>query len=159
MGFYRKPKPTPFKAVTRCPGCSRKVVPEHAWRTGQRQDAETYSKLSDGTCAACRMRKIRAARVTVRRKTGVAVGSLRPKAEEIEGIIEDYDMIRDSVNHIRQAADRIGIGYTRLDKILYRARQKGDPRGRPPLEQFERAIDRGAPFGRQHGHRTQQEAA
>lgn len=141
-------------------GCGRTMVSQWSWHNGLRRGAETYCHLDNGLCRACDQRLMRAAR----RAAGLPRPDRRRKVlfvprNETEIILDDYDMIRDSVSHIREAAERIGITHSRLDKMLYRARKRNDPRGRPPLEQYERAIDRGAPYGRDHPRQDRTEAA
>lgn len=73
----------------------------------------------------------------------------RPRARGSEWrtadeVLEDYDMIRDQVASVAQAAERMGMTASALDRALYRAREAGDRRGLPPLTQIDRAIARGS---------------
>lgn len=147
-----------LQPVKTCPACARTMVAKHSWNTGNRRGAQTYwHDAKTGLCRACSQRAARqAARTEPKPRQPRTTLGTRP---ETESLLDDYDMIRDSVSHIREAAKRLGISYSRLDKMLYRARQRGDARGRPPLEQYERALDRGAPYGRTHRHQQIKEAA
>jgi hypothetical protein len=151
-----------IKDIRVCRVCERTMVSQHSWHNGMRRGAETYCHKDNGMCRACDQRLERAER----RRLGLARRDRPPRPprgyvrrEETESYLDEYDHIRDSVSHIREAAARLGITFARLDKMLYRARKLGDPRGRPPLEQLERAIDTGAAFGRQHPHRPRLEEA
>lgn len=143
--------------VKRCPECDRTMCAQHSWKRGNRRGAETYWWDGTGLCRACSTRKKRreyraANPLPPRPRRATHTGPTGPN-EETDYYLTEYDMIRDSVGHIRDAASRLGISFSRLDKMLYRARQRDDPRGRPPAQQLERAIDRGMPFGREHPHR------
>jgi len=131
-----------------CPGdCGRTTVTEWAWRSGQRQGADTYTQTGDGLCRRCKMRERRAGR---ERRTPVTYLNTGRSREDIvadaESLLEEYDLIRPGVDSIRQAAARMGVSFTRLDKLLYRARKRGDDRGRPPSGQRIRAERHGMPY-------------
>jgi hypothetical protein len=70
-----------------------------------------------------------------------ARGSAWRTAEEV---LEDYAMIRDHVGSVAEAAERMGLTASALDRALYRARTAGDARGLPPMPQIERALARGS---------------
>jgi hypothetical protein len=135
-----------------CQECERTMCAHHSWLTGNRRGAETYWHDRSGLCRACKQRNVRMAKRASAPKAPRVAPNRGLLSEDSNMWLDDYDMIRDSVDSIREAAERLGIGYARLDKMLYRARRRGDARGRPPLEQLERAIDLGAPFGRTHEH-------
>lgn len=145
-----------------CSKCGRSMVGEHSWRLGDRRGADTYShSMRSGLCAACGVRKRRRARkvyVPTPPELKVTPGR-KVDRSETEEILDEYAMIRSSCGTIRQAAERMGIGYARLDKMLYRARQRGDDRGNPPQAQAIAAQDRGAAFGRSHPHRSPEREA
>lgn len=63
-----------------------------------------------------------------------------------EETLEEYVMIRDDVASIRQAAERMGVKFATLDRLLYRARKQGLSAGLPPLQQRERAMARNRPY-------------
>lgn len=147
-----------LKPIRICQDCGRTMVSQYGWNHGMRRGAETYCHKDNGLCRACDQRLVRA---ELR-----ALGIPRPDRQRggkqvreiVESYLDEYDHLRDSVSSIREASERLGITFARLDKMLYRARKRNDPRGRPPLEQYERALDRGAPYGRTRP-RTQRRAA
>lgn len=61
-----------------------------------------------------------------------------------EETLDEYTLIRHDVQSIRQAAERMGVTFSSLDKALYRARRDGDERGNAPLAQVHRAIRHGS---------------
>lgn len=137
--------------VLDCITCGRTMCAHYSWQTGNRRGAVTYwhDRVS-GQCRSCRAREVRREQRKDRPKR---VRPPRGPNQTTEVLLDDYDMIRDSVSHIREAAERIGVTYSCLNRALYFARKRGDARGRPPREQLERAIDRGFPFGRENKHR------
>ena len=73
----------------------------------------------------------------------------RPRAEKPQGdrvhrplqeVVDDYSMIREDVDSVRQAAERMGMTFAALDKALYRARLQGLRAALPPPGQLERAM-------------------
>lgn len=72
--------------------------------------------------------------------------------QKTEDLLDDYVHVREDCLNIMDAADRLGVPFSRLDMALYRARRRGDSRGEAPSHQRERAIDQGNPFGRSHEH-------
>lgn len=137
-----------LKPVKVCPECKRTMVAHWSWLYGDRRGAETYwHDGRSGLCRACAQRAERR-RFGRRDRQSRRVYTHSP---ETENLLNEYAFIRDSVNHIKEAASRIGVGYARLDKILYNARKRGDSRGTAPLRQVLHAIDHGTPFGRTSG--------
>jgi transposase-like protein len=105
------------------------MVSNHQWSKGNRPPGHRTHK-AHGLCDLCYKR------------------SIRPNPREFwtaEEMLEEYQMIRDDVASIRQAAERMGIKFSRLDRALYRARKRGDSRGNAPLDQINRAIQWGSP--------------
>lgn len=124
-----------------CLNCARSMVPHTAWEAGMRGNADTYHKAR-GLCVSCYSRWKRAqlpARPSRPR---------RPPSPIIpaDDLLTEYAVIRPSCQSIREAADRMGVTFARLDRALYRARRRGDRRGLAPWPQRQKAIDRGNPF-------------
>jgi hypothetical protein len=55
-------------------------------------------------------------------------------------VLSDYALIRDDVDSVREAADRMGMTFAALDQALYRARRKGLSGALPPPRQLERGL-------------------
>jgi len=51
------------------------------------------------------------------------------RGRSAEEVLEDWEMLRDDGESLENAARRMGMTVKALDKALYRARKKGDPRG------------------------------
>lgn len=62
--------------------------------------------------------------------------SYRPLQE----VVDEYALIRDDVDSVRQAAERMGMTFAALDKALYRARKQGLRAALPPPGQLDRAM-------------------
>lgn len=69
-----------------------------------------------------------------RRKKPGTIGRSR------EEVLEEYAMIRDEVDSVAQAAERMGMTYAALDRALYRARKAGIPGAVPPEAQIARTT-------------------
>lgn len=149
------------KPVRECSECGRSMVSHYEWKIGNPRRAQTYCHKDNGLCRACDQRAERRANPRPR-KTARRIGHHNRHTAQTESYLEEYDSIRSGVSTIAQAAVRMGITVSRLEMMLYRARKRGDARGRPPTEQVLRAQAVGAPFGRRAPHRpafTSEEAA
>jgi hypothetical protein len=119
----------------RCVVCSVPLCSLHEWRQGVRPEGRKPHS-NHGMCDACRRR---AKYVRVARRPSKPTG---PQALT-EQMLDEYALIRDDVMNIRQAAKRLGVTFTALDRALYRARKRGDTRGNAPLAQIDIAHRRG----------------
>lgn len=100
-----------------------------------------YRRKARGSlCNTC-VRRIERRRAR-QRETGTSATSFRSRAE----VLEDYAMIKDDVSSIAEAAERMGMLWSTLDRALYRARLDGHAVAMPPKDQLERAIARGQPY-------------
>ena len=57
-----------------------------------------------------------------------------------EEVLEEYALIREGVDSIRQAAERMGMTHSALDMALSRARKRGDRRALAPPGQLMRSL-------------------
>ena len=143
------PKAGVYATVGHCSVCKAPMVSKHAWEIGIRREGHV-SKGAGDLCRKHYMRKRRhgsterkVPKPTSEQAVSRAVGRAFWSREEL---LTEYDMIRNSVSDVREAAERIGIGFKALDKALYRARRSGDERAVLPQQQVERALE----FGHTH---------
>lgn len=119
-----------WSVVGHCAVCELPMVSDAVWwgRYGYpRQRPEGHvRKGSKDLCHKHSMQARRAARAT---------NAPRARARSAEEVLEDYAMIKDSCGSVAQAAKRMGMSWSALDQALYRARQRGDERAYPPVNQ------------------------
>lgn len=125
------------------PACGVGLVSKNRWKQGVRPEG-VRPHGGRGYCAACYRRLGRYGTtehqgyVAPKRRAGIIH---RP----LEEVLEDYLLIRDDVQNIREAAERMGMRFSALDRALYRARKNGDTRANAPVTQIDRAIRLGVP--------------
>lgn len=61
----------------------------------------------------------------------------------LEEVLEEYALVRADVDSVREAAERMGMSFSALDKALYRARKQGIEGALPPPNQLDRGIANG----------------
>lgn len=125
-----------YETVGKCRECGSALLSKHAWNIGIRREGHA-GHGGRGLCIRCYSR--------IRERSPRPRGSQRPRAplRPIEDTLSEYAMIRDDVNSIAQAAERMGMTFVALDRALYRARKKGLDGALPPIAQIDRAIRRG----------------
>lgn len=121
-----------------CSVCEVPLVSHYRWFTLNQRPEGTAPRGGQGLC--------RNHYQQARRDAQPKPHSLNVRGSEgrsAEEVLEDYHMIRDDVSTVAEAADRMGMSWSALDKALYRARQRGDDRALPPQDQLERGIKYG----------------
>jgi hypothetical protein len=123
--------------------CDLILVPKNRYYKGPKTPG-TAAAGGHGLCQKHHHRMVRNGTTDRQRphRPGPRLTSVREHRSR-EEVLEDYALIRDDVNSIAQAAERMGMTFSALDMALYRARKLGDPRALPPLPQLERAIANG----------------
>jgi len=121
----------------KCVQCGVALCSLHQWRMGIRPEGRK-PHVGHGLCIADYS--------ALRRGAPKSPGRPRRGRDwwTSEQMLDEYIRVRDDVRNIRQAADRMGISFSRLDTALYRARKRGDQRGNAPISQIHRAIRRGS---------------
>ena len=107
--------------VTQCAKCACEMVPQ-----------DTPAELRGGRrvhrarmlCAPCYKVEHRAGNLEA-----WAPKTTRIDSAELDSYLDDWEMMRDDGVGMREAAARLGLKVSTFDKILYRARKRGDPRG------------------------------
>ena len=124
------------------PDCGVPLVSEKAWRQGIRPEGHARH----GGKKLCNMHYKRFARNGTfdRQKAHRPQRTNYREYRTLDEVLEDYQMIRDDCSSVREAADRMGMTFSALDRALYRARQQGLPGALPPMPQVERAMKYGA---------------
>lgn len=123
-----------------CVDCDVPLVSHYKWFTLKQRPAGTAPRGGQGRCRNHYQAWRRAQRHD---QTGERRTPDQKNARPSEESLEEYWMIRDSVDTVAQAAERMGMTFSALDMVLYRARKAGDPRGMPPSAQLERGIHYG----------------
>lgn len=137
-----RPIPGQYDTVGHCaaPGCGKPMLSTYAWRIGIRKPGH----VSKGAGDLCRKHHMRFKRNgTTERQVPRPSKRRGRESRSREEILEEYAMIRDSVATVREAADRMGLSFSALDKALYRARKEGLAEAALPRQQLERAIAAG----------------
>lgn len=105
--------------VRDCASCDRPMASQ-ATKPEERGDRPVHR--ARGLCSACYQAVKRAGRLEDYAPTGSA-------SPVLDSHLDDWEIMRDDGVSLQQAAERLGIKVSTLDKALYRARQKGDERG------------------------------
>lgn len=66
------------------------------------------------------------------------------ESRPLDDVLSEYAMIREDCRDIADAAERMGMSFSALDRALYRAREQGHSGALPPAPQMIRAVDRGS---------------
>jgi hypothetical protein len=110
------------RTPSHCAGCARGLVPQRAWQAMTPEERDTHPGRrheSRGLCPSCYWK--------LRRDDLLGQRRLR-RADEV---LEEWVLLRsDGVTDLGVAAKRIGMTRTALQQALYRARRRGDDRGR-----------------------------
>ena len=124
------------------PECGLPLVSEKAWRQGIRPEGHARH----GGKQLCNMHYKRFTRngTFERQKTYRPQRNDYREYRTLEETLEEYRFIRDDCRSVREAAGRMGMTFSALDRALYRARQQGLPGALPPMAQVERAMKYGA---------------
>lgn len=126
----------------RAPDCGVPLVSEKKWRQGIRPEGHARH----GGKQLCNMHYKRFSRNgDYDRHSPVAPPRINVRVSRpLDEVLEDYAMIRDDCNSVREAAERMGMTFSALDRALYRARKQGLPGALPPMPQVERAMHFGS---------------
>lgn len=127
------------EVVGTCRECGVPMVSNRSWKRGRRPAGHSEHG-SRGLCRLHYIRLVRTGTTGLLPKRGNGGGAGR----RLDEVLEEYAMIRDSCSTVAEAADRMGMTFSALDRALYRARQAGRTGALPPLQQLERAIHGGA---------------
>lgn len=132
-----------YRTVGTCRVCKHPMLSKHAWALGVRREDHVRKGIGD-LCHRHmeRLRKHGSLRTRKERGQPRYTGPGRTRQE----ILEDYTMIRDEVSSVRQAAERMGMTFSALDKALYRARLDGVAGAMPPPNQVDRALALGSVY-------------
>ena len=124
------------RPVGRCKACDVPMMSEYAWKMGMRPEGHAYH-AAHGLCGKHynRWKRFGTTELVGRR---AAIKPRGPAQRRLDEVLEEYAMVRDDVGHLRQAAERMGMSYSALDKALYRARKKGLPGAQLPMQQLDR---------------------
>lgn len=124
--------------------CRKPLIPKAQWYAGN-QPAGAAPHGGKGLCQKHYNRLVRQGTTAdpVRHLPGPRRSHQRD-FRPAEEVLEDYSMIRREVDSVRDAAVRMGMTFSALDKALHRARKRGDDRGMPPPAQLDRADRNGS---------------
>lgn len=100
----------------KCLDCGRAM---RTWRS--KPDGRRRS-VGRGLCETCHQRH---------RNHGT-LSDFERRTRPADEVLEDWDFLRHQGYSIRDAAERMGMTHAALDKALYRAARRGDPRARRP---------------------------
>jgi hypothetical protein len=145
MSNFRGFKPGVFDVVGHCKACGVPLLSSYARTQGVRREGHKYHGAR-GYCSTHWRRIQRHGRPDVKLTPIAPRGGPRATVRTREEVLEEYAMVRDEVRSIRQAAERMGMKFSTLDRALYRARQEGIRAALPPQEQMDRAEAQGRPY-------------